>query len=60
MATDIKDKNELASLIVDLKTKSSSLLGDIQTLQSSLSSVNNYDGIRITRCTKVIYIHTDH
>ena len=48
MATDIKDKNELASLIVDLKTKSSSLLGDIQTLQSSLSSVNNYDGIDVS------------
>ncbi len=54
MATDIKDKNELASLITELNAVSKDVLSDVQTLQSSLSGVENYDGIDVSGTARVI------
>lgn len=60
MATEIKSKNELASLASELSTLASDLKTDGENLKLRLSSLENYDGIDVVGPGKILSGNIDN
>lgn len=58
--TEITSKSELASLALELGTKSTELKSVSDTLKSAMKSVSNYDGIDVTSAANTLSSNLDN